>query len=137
MPTPRRVIRVARPNGCWRWRKRAAASPRNRLGSGTSPRRCTSRSRRRKAPAWHRGRSPAGPSPRGLPTQGADEIAGHLDALIATGVEPLEELETHRDALGQRVDAIRTLTKPGLAIRIHGDLHLGQVLRTDAGWTVL
>ncbi len=74
---------------------------------------------------------------RGLLNQWADEMVGDLDALIATGVEPIEELETHHDALRQRIDAIRSLAKPGLAIRIHGDLHLGQVLRTDAGWTVL
>jgi trehalose synthase-fused probable maltokinase len=77
------------------------------------------------------------PITRGLLNQWADEMVGDLDALIATGVEPIEELETHRDALRQRIDAIRSLAKPGLAIRIHGDLHLGQVLRTDAGWTVL
>jgi len=28
-------------------------------------------------------------------------------------------------------------TDPGLSIRIHGDYHLGQVMRTDSGWYVL
>jgi maltokinase len=79
----------------------------------------------------------AEPITRGLREQWADEMLGDLDALIATGVEPIAELHTHRDALRARIDAVRTLTRPGLAIRIHGDLHLGQVLRTDAGWTVL
>ncbi len=70
-------------------------------------------------------------------TAWADEILGELDGLIARGGEALSELPAHRDALGARIDGIRTLRQPGLAIRIHGDYHLGQVLRTDAGWTVL
>lgn len=77
------------------------------------------------------------PITRGLLDQWADEMIGDLDALIATGVEPIEELAAHRDPLRARIDAIRTVARPGLAIRIHGDLHLGQVLRTDAGWTIL
>lgn len=77
------------------------------------------------------------PITRGMLNQWADEMLADLDALIAGGVPPVRELEGHRDALRARIDAIRTLAKPGLAIRIHGDFHLGQVLRTDAGWTVL
>lgn len=34
-------------------------------------------------------------------------------------------------------DALRGLDDPGAAIRIHGDLHLAQVMRTDTGWYVL
>ncbi|HEX4578596.1 MAG TPA: aminoglycoside phosphotransferase [Candidatus Dormibacteraeota bacterium] len=77
------------------------------------------------------------PITRGLLIQWADEILGDLDALIATGVEPVRELQPHHAALKARIDALRTVARPGLAIRIHGDYHLGQVLRTDAGWTVL
>jgi maltokinase len=33
--------------------------------------------------------------------------------------------------------ALRAVDDAGKAMRIHGDLHLGQVLRTDAGWFVL
>ncbi|HEY2596129.1 MAG TPA: aminoglycoside phosphotransferase [Chloroflexota bacterium] len=67
----------------------------------------------------------------------ADEILADLDGLIASSEPAVREVAGHRPALEARISAIRTLHDPGLAIRIHGDYHLGQVLRTDAGWTVL
>jgi maltokinase len=67
----------------------------------------------------------------------ADEMLADLDSLIASGGEATAGLADHRAALEARISAIRTLEKPGLAIRVHGDYHLGQVLRTDPGWTVL
>lgn len=35
------------------------------------------------------------------------------------------------------VDRLRQLDEAGMAIRTHGDLHLGQALRTDTGWFML
>ena len=35
------------------------------------------------------------------------------------------------------IDRLTSLADAGAAIRVHGDYHLGQVLRTDAGWFVL
>ncbi|HWF57667.1 MAG TPA: aminoglycoside phosphotransferase [Candidatus Dormibacteraeota bacterium] len=67
----------------------------------------------------------------------AEEMLADLDALLASGGEAVEGLSRTRPALESRISAIRTLEAPGLAIRIHGDYHLGQVLRTDSGWTVL
>ena len=67
----------------------------------------------------------------------AEEMLADLDALIAVDDEAVATLPDHRAALESRIAAIRRLDDPGLAIRIHGDYHLGQVLRTDAGWTVL
>jgi trehalose synthase-fused probable maltokinase len=67
----------------------------------------------------------------------ADEMLADLDALIAGNQEGVQGIAEHRAAIESRISAIRTLHAPGLAIRIHGDYHLGQVLRTDSGWTVL
>ncbi len=47
------------------------------------------------------------------------------------------DLEPHADALRARYDAVAGLTKPILIQRVHGDYHLGQVLRTQTGWVLL
>ena len=42
-----------------------------------------------------------------------------------------------RGSLVSRFDELRELQPGGLRIRIHGDLHLGQMLRVSSGWMVL
>lgn len=34
-------------------------------------------------------------------------------------------------------ERLRHLAEPGRAVRVHGDYHLGQVMRTDTGWYIL
>ena len=49
----------------------------------------------------------------------------------------LEDDDADRAAAQEFVQRLRAVGEPGAAIRIHGDYHLGQVMRTDAGWFVL
>jgi maltokinase len=47
------------------------------------------------------------------------------------------DLDTHADAVRGRYRHLAALGNAGTQIRIHGDLHLAQVLRVDDGWRVL
>lgn len=58
---------------------------------------------------------------------------GRLDAAVAE--TPL--LAPHADAVRAVYDAVAALAEPVPAHRVHGDLHLGQLLRTTRGWLVL
>lgn len=73
----------------------------------------------------------------------ADRLGeGAYEALID---DVARRLESDAELLGNDlvvaarrvVERLRAVSEPGPALRVHGDYHLGQVMRTDAGWYVL
>lgn len=66
----------------------------------------------------------------------ADLSTGMLDRLTAA-IEIVPELAAHAEALRTEFAAVAKLDVPFPVQRIHGDLHLGQVLRTPIRWLVI
>ncbi|MGQ0574050.1 MAG: maltokinase N-terminal cap-like domain-containing protein [Pseudonocardia sp.] len=67
------------------------------------------------------------------PGELADVMAQRLDAAAAA----VPSLGDHVDAVRASYDALAALGAPIPAQRVHGDLHLGQTLRTPYGWLVI
>jgi maltokinase len=63
----------------------------------------------------------------------ARQLHDRLDAAVAV----VSELAAHADAIRRVYAEIDAFTDPVPIQRIHGDLHLGQVLRTQDGWVLL
>jgi maltokinase len=77
-----------------------------------------------------------------LPTEPADgdwfgavarQMGERLDAAIAV----VPQLQEHAEGLRRVYAAVAGAREPVVRQRVHGDLHLGQVLRTATGWIVL
>jgi len=63
----------------------------------------------------------------------AEQMYRRLDMAVAT----VPELGRHADRVGDAYSDLAKLIEPVPAQRVHGDYHLGQVMRTQTGWIVL
>jgi maltokinase len=63
----------------------------------------------------------------------AEQMYRRLDQAAAV----VPELAAYADKVGDAYSDLAKLIEPVPAQRVHGDYHLGQVLRTQAGWVVL
>src|SRR5580693_7925065 len=63
----------------------------------------------------------------------AEQMFRRLDMAIAA----VPELARYADLVGDAFSSMAKLTEPTPAQRVHGDYHLGQVIRTQTGWVVL
>jgi maltokinase len=73
-------------------------------------------------------------------TWGAEDlgrIADEMNARLDAALDVVPELAEHADGLRRTFDAIRETDEPVVAQRIHGDLHLGQTLRTVRNWKII
>nr|NLI50652.1 phosphotransferase [Propionibacterium sp.] len=71
----------------------------------------------------------------GTGTASGDELAATMTRRLDEAVAVAEVLRPHRDALAATVAVLRG--RPLTVQRVHGDFHLGQTLRSPAGWTII
>jgi maltokinase len=77
-----------------------------------------------------------------LPTEPAGEdwyatAAEQMGERLTAAIEVVPQLAEHADGLRELYAAVAASREPVVRQRVHGDLHLGQVLRTTTGWIVL
>lgn len=62
-----------------------------------------------------------------------DAMHARLDSVLTE----VPELGEHEEMLRRAFDAVRELRSPVEVQQVHGDLHLGQVMRSTAGWVLI
>jgi maltokinase len=77
-----------------------------------------------------------------LPTEPAGEdwygtTADQMNERLTAAIDVVPQLAGHADRLRALYAAVAGSREPVIRQRVHGDLHLGQVLRTATGWIVL
>ncbi len=64
-------------------------------------------------------------------------VAARMNARLDAALGVVADLLPHADGLRSRFADLAELAEPIPVQRVHGDFHLGQVLRTYRGWTIL
>jgi maltokinase len=64
-------------------------------------------------------------------------LAGGMGLRLDAAIQVVPELAEHADGLRARFAALAELTTALPVQRVHGDLHLGQTLRTVKGWKII
>ncbi|MGH8774031.1 MAG: maltokinase N-terminal cap-like domain-containing protein [Jiangellaceae bacterium] len=64
-------------------------------------------------------------------------LATRMEARLDAAVTAVPELTPNAPALAEAFHELAQLDEPVAAQRVHGDLHLGQVLRTVVGWKLV
>ena len=72
-----------------------------------------------------------------LGTDALGEVTERMFRKLDLAVAAVPELTKHVDMIGDAYSELAKLSGPFPVQRVHGDYHLGQVLRTENGWVVL
>ena len=65
-----------------------------------------------------------------------DTLLAELDRTVEVARASVPELASRRSALAARISRLAEIDPSGVRIRQHGDLHLGQVLRSAGEWLI-
>lgn len=72
-----------------------------------------------------------------LPTDAISELTEQMFRKLDLATAAVPELTRYSDMIGDAYSSVAKLKGPFPVQRVHGDYHLGQVLRTENGWVVL
>jgi maltokinase len=72
-----------------------------------------------------------------LPPAEVHELAVQMKDRLAEACVAVPRLAPYADRLSAAFDAFGELREPLVVQRVHGDYHLGQVMRTETGWMLL
>jgi maltokinase len=72
-----------------------------------------------------------------LPAAANLELAARMQGRLASAVAAVPGLVPHAHKVSAAFTELATLDEPLMVQRIHGDYHLGQAMRTQAGWVLL
>jgi len=72
-----------------------------------------------------------------LEPEAVRELAEQMFRRLDLAMAAVPELARYADRIGAAFSSLAKLTEPVPAQRVHGDYHLGQVMRTQTGWVVL